>query len=177
MRLLFRLLNLAFLGTFLVSCDGLGSPSAAYDAFARPFEGTFAYVGCEGNGVNCTANDAAWADSSIVIEKFEGVFVIDEVMSELEANQLFIGENYYGSPEGSVTDYYLINVLGPDIGGPYLFHSIMGSLAFYPYGEDVNSPADLNLRMYFLQRKFTKEKRVDLGFIDSNSRLVFMSKG
>ena len=94
-----------------------------------------------------------------------------------EANQLFIGENYYGSPEGSVTDYYLINVLGPDFGGPYLFHSIMGSLAFYPYGKDVNSYKDLNLRMYFLQRKFAKEKRVDLEFLDSNTRLVFMPKG
>lgn len=177
MRMLFRLLNLAFLGTFLVSCDGLSSPSAAYDPLANAFEGTFVYVGCEGDGAICELNDASWADSSIVIEKFEGVFVIDDVMSELEANQLFIGEKYYGSPEGSVTGYYLINVLGPDIGGPYSFWQIAGSLVFCLYGYEGRDPWGASIEMYFLQRKFTKEKRVDLGFLDSNTRLVFMSKG
>lgn len=177
MRMLFRLLNLAFIGIFLVSCDGLSSPSAAYDPLADAFEGAFVYVGCEGDGAICELNDASWADSSIVIEKFEGVFVIDDVMSELEANQLFIGEKYYGSPEGSVTDYYAITVIGPDIGGPYYYKSIMGDLVFYLYGYEGNDPFDSAVRMNFLEQKLTKEKRVDLTLPGSSSRLVFMPKG
>ena len=177
MRISSRLLTLAFIATLLASCDGLGSPSIAYDPFARPFEGTFAYVGCEGNGVNCETNDADWAESRIVIEKFEGVFVIDDVMSELEANQLFIGDKYYGSPEGSVTDYYLINVLGPDIGGPYHFWQIAGSVTFCLYGYEGADPWDVSVQMDFLQRKLTKEKRVDLTLPGFSSRLVFMPEG
>ena len=178
MRMLFRLLNLAIIGTFLVSCDGLSSPSAVYDPLARPFEGMFAYVGCEGNGVNCTANDAAWADSSIVIEKFEGEVAMEDVLPGLGVNQLFAGDDYVDHfSEGRISDYYVITVIGPDIGGPYYYKSIMGDLVFYLYGYEGKDPFDSAVRMNFLERKLTKEKRVDLTLPGSSSRLVFMPKG
>ncbi len=178
MRVLFRLLNLAFLGTFLVSCDGLSSPSAAYDPLARPFEGTFAYVGCEGEGKTCLANDEEWTDSTLVIEKFEGEFAVEDVMLGLESNQLFIGDEYdRGETVVSVNDYYVLSLFGPDIGGPYLFNSIMFSLVFDPYGYEGRVTSDLQIRMYFLERKLTKQKRVDLTLPGSSSRLVFMPKG
>ena len=178
MRLLFRLLSLTFIATFLASCDGLGSPSPAYDPFARPFEGTFAYVGCEGNDKNCAINDAAWADSSIVIEKFDDEVTTEDVLPGLEANQLFIGDDYVDySSEGRIDGYYVITVVGPDIGGPYSFWQVAGSVIFCLYGYEGEEPWDASIGMKFLERKLTKEKRIDLFRPHSDFRLVFMTKG
>lgn len=180
MRLLFRLLSFVLIGTFLASCDGLSTPSVVYDPLANAFEGTFVYVGCEGDGAICELNDASWADSSIVIEKFEGEVTMEDVLPGLGANQLFAGDDYVDhSSEGRISDYYVITVIGPDIGGPYYYKSIMGDLVFYLYGYEGKDPFDSAVRMNFLERKFTKERRVDLmlPYPYSDSRLVFMPKG